>query len=130
MKPFVVLFACSILWFGSSCKSNGSVARDAASTMRDTPASTMADLLRRQPNLQVMGSGENIQLQIRGQNTIITSSEPLILVDGYRVGSGYAVIQSINPADVARINIIRDPGQLAGYGLGAANGVIEIVLLK
>ncbi|MEZ4776130.1 MAG: TonB-dependent receptor plug domain-containing protein [Bacteroidia bacterium] len=130
MKPFVLLFAFAALLFASSCKSNGSVARDAASTMRDTPASTMADLLRRQPNLQVSGTGENIQLQIRGQNTMITSSEPLIVVDGYRVGSGYSAIQSINPADVARINVIRDPGQLSGYGLGAANGVIEIILVK
>ncbi|MDX2247945.1 MAG: TonB-dependent receptor plug domain-containing protein [Bacteroidia bacterium] len=130
MKTIALILLLSALALVSSCTSSGAVAQDASSNLRDTPAATMADLLRRQPNLQVSGSGENIQLQIRGQNTMMTSTEPMIVVDGYRVGSGYAAIQSINPADVARINIIRDPGQLAGYGLGAANGVIEIHLVK
>ncbi|MEZ4824831.1 MAG: TonB-dependent receptor plug domain-containing protein [Bacteroidia bacterium] len=130
MKQFLTIAFLAILPLLFSCKSSGTVARDSSESLKNTPAATMAELLRRQPNLQVMGSGENVRLQIRGQNTIITSSEPLIVVNGYRVGTGYAAIQSINPADVARIEIIRDPGQLAGYGLGAANGVIEIHLVK
>lgn len=90
----------------------------------------MAELLRRQAFLTVKGSGANITLSIRGQRTMNTSNEPLLIVDGLRMGNSYDRIAHINPADVARIRIVRDPGDLAGYGLGASNGVVEIFMKK
>ena len=120
------LFLMSILLiFSTGCYTTG-----VASKGDVGPAPTMYELLRRQPNLIVNGSGQNIALQIRGRSSVLSSNEPLIIMDGIRLGSGYDKIAHVNPSDVARIEVISDPAALASYGLGAANGVINIRLKK
>ena len=97
---------------------------------KDNTAQTMVELLRRQPLLTVSGSDSNPSIQIRGKSSFNTTTEPLFIVDGRRMGHEFASISGIAPADVERINVIRDPAELASYGVGAANGVIEISLRK
>jgi len=64
------------------------------------------------------GAGSNIR--IRGVSTN-GDSNPLILVDGTRVGD----LSAINPNDIKTINVLKDA--TAGiYGVQAANGVILI----
>ncbi len=114
-----------------SCKSSGPATHNQDASLLETPAANMAELMRRQAFVTVQGSGANIQLQIRGQRTMNGGiTEPMLIVDGIRVGNSFDRIANLNPADVQRIRVIRDPGELAGYGLGAAGGVIEIYLKK
>lgn len=137
MKRFVyfmsLLAMCGLLALTSACKTSGEARSERKSLLADTPATDMAELLRRQPNIIVNGSGNNVKLQIRGSRRMTPSggvevSEPMIMVNGIRMGNGYQPIATLNPADVERLNIISDPATLASYGLGAASGVIEIFL--
>jgi TonB-dependent SusC/RagA subfamily outer membrane receptor len=68
-----------------------------------------------------------ISLRIRGQSTLLGSSEPLYVIDGMPVHSspGTALL-GMNPADIARIDILKDAGATAIYGSRGANGVVLI----
>ena len=142
MKPhvnwfFTLLFCVSL--FTLSCKTSeeaNSLAKKKEDVKKkelvdkQNTAQTMAELLRRQPLLSVSGSDNNPSVQIRGKTSFNTTSEPLYIVDGRRMGHDFSTIAAIAPADVERIRVIRDPADLASYGVGAANGVIEINLKK
>lgn len=84
-------------------------------------------------------------LQIRGANALRGSSEPLIILDGavlnpYLLETGNAFWQyseaaynnvqnslmGLNPADIERIEVLRDLSATALYGQAGANGVIII----
>lgn len=125
----IVMTFCMTILSTFSCSSSAIASKESVIS-KDAPAANMAELLRRQAFVTVKGSGANIKLNIRGQRTMNTSNEPLLIVDGLRVGNSFDRIAHINPLDVARIHVVRDPGDLAGYGLGASNGVIEIYLKK
>ena len=87
------------------------------------------------------GSGSRIR--IRGANTILGSSEPLIIVDGSPMNSNITKIvnggssssgavnfgsrlNDINPADIASVQILKGASAAALWGSRAANGVIVI----
>lgn len=67
--------------------------------------------------------GENPTIRIRGIGSINASADPLIIVDGAAYGGS---INSINPADVETITVLKDASSTALYGSRAANGVIQI----
>lgn len=80
---------------------------------------TIYDYLRgRVPGVVV--SPDN-RILIRGINSINSTSDPLILVDGQEV----TTINSLNPADIKSVDVIKD-GSSAIYGVRGANGVILI----
>ena len=66
-------------------------------------------------------------IHVRGINTFIGNTEPLFVIDGMEVapGPGGALL-GLNPADVARIEVLKDAGATALYGIRGANGVILI----
>ena len=72
-------------------------------------------------------------IRIRGFNSITSSSNPLVVVDGVPVFTGNiggTAIQNsladINPADIQSMEILKDASATALYGSRAANGVILI----
>ena len=68
-----------------------------------------------------------ISVRIRGGSTINGSNEPLYVIDDMVIdpGPGGALV-GINPADVAKIEVLKDIGSTAMYGSRGANGVILI----
>ena len=91
--------------------------------------------------------GGGIQMQIRGNNTILGSFDPLFVVDGIiysndKISSGRGSITAaafataeddpvnrvadINPADVESIEILKGAAASSIYGSKAANGVVII----
>lgn len=67
--------------------------------------------------------GSDTQIRIRGIGSINASSEPLIIVDG----SPYpAALSTINSADIASFNVLKDAASAALYGARGANGVVLI----
>ncbi len=81
--------------------------------------------------------GAGAYIQIRGQNTILGNSSPLIVIDGAiisnsSIGGGTAgVVQQsrlndINQEDIESISILKGASAAAVWGTGAANGVIVI----
>ncbi|MEX2591577.1 MAG: SusC/RagA family TonB-linked outer membrane protein, partial [Anditalea sp.] len=62
-------------------------------------------------------------LEIRGNNSLRTSTNPLIVLDGViYLGD----LSDINPHDVESIDVMKDASSAAIYGSRSANGVIQI----
>ncbi len=67
-------------------------------------------------------------IYIRGVYTIQGSPNPLLVVDGIPLQSGY--FNSINPLDIERMDVLKDASAAAIYGAEGANGVILITTKK
>ena len=75
--------------------------------------------------------GASSSIRIRGISSISGSNEPIFVIDGVIVDSntgqtGQNAFASINPSDIASIDILKDASATAIYGSRAANGVIQI----
>jgi TonB-dependent SusC/RagA subfamily outer membrane receptor len=68
-----------------------------------------------------------IRVEIRGATSITGNNQPLYILDGMPldVGSNGALL-GINPNDIARIEVLKDIGSTAFYGVRGANGVVLI----
>ncbi len=67
--------------------------------------------------------GESPTIRVRGLGSISTSSEPLIIIDGFPVPDG---LGTVDANDIASIEVLKDAASAAIYGSRAANGVIMI----
>jgi TonB-linked SusC/RagA family outer membrane protein len=67
--------------------------------------------------------GGDTRIRIRGYSSINSSTDPLYVVDGIVWTEGG---NSINPNDVASIDVLKDASSTAIYGTRGANGVILI----
>ena len=65
--------------------------------------------------------GDGFNVNIRGMGTI-GSYKPLYVIDGVAGGD----INTLNPADIESIDILKDAASAAIYGARAANGVILV----
>jgi len=75
----------------------------------------------------VTNAGGNPSIEVRGQNSLLASNTPLIVVDGVIfVGS----FNEINPNDIASVDVLKDASSAAVYGSRGANGVILITTKK
>ncbi|MFT7032691.1 MAG: TonB-dependent SusC/RagA subfamily outer membrane receptor [Cyclobacteriaceae bacterium] len=87
-------------------------------------ANSIFDLLKgRVPGLNVVGSGIDQNILIRGISSLSLSSNPLYLLDGMPVEA--SIVFALFPANVAYIDILKG-ASAAIYGAGGANGVIAI----
>lgn len=85
-------------------------------------------LMERFPGVEVdRTSGGGISVHIRGVGSVLGSNEPLFIIDGTPMPPGESNrLQSLNPYDIASIEVVKDPGGTALYGVRGANGVIII----
>lgn len=66
--------------------------------------------------------GGTTMIRIRGLNSIMGGNDPLIVIDGLQGGS----LNSLNPNDIASMEVLKDASSTAIYGSRGANGVILI----
>lgn len=109
----------------------------------DVPATSFQNaLVGRAAGLQVTTSsgeaGATPSIRIRGIGSMNASNEPLYVIDGVPVISGDQgalsnsyigsnnVMNTINPADIETITILKDAAASSLYGSRAANGVVVI----
>ena len=71
------------------------------------------------------GGGSSIK--VRGNNSIQFGASPIYVVDGLVVEGGF---NSINPDDVASVDVLKDASATALYGSRGANGVVLITTKK
>lgn len=106
-----------------------SIASTSDATMRRTRARQVEELIvGRFAGVQVLPTeGGGFTVRIRGVGTFTGNPEPLYVVDGQPVmvtrGRG---IDWLNPADIARIDVLKDAASTALYGMRGGNGVILI----
>jgi TonB-linked SusC/RagA family outer membrane protein len=67
-------------------------------------------------------------LKVRGISSINAGVEPLVIIDGFPVGNGMP--QSLNPADIEKITVLKDAASASIYGARGSNGVILIETIK
>jgi TonB-linked SusC/RagA family outer membrane protein len=93
--------------------------------MTKQPNSQVANQLQGQASgVTVIGSGqpgEQPQIRIRGINTF-GNNTPLFIVDGVSTQD----ISTLNPDDIASMQVLKDAGSASIYGSRASNGVIII----
>lgn len=78
------------------------------------------------PGLNIGASntaGGQPSVDVRGQNSINGSNDPLIVLDGVVFLGNLA---DINPSDIASFDVLKDATSAAAYGSRSANGVIAI----
>ena len=68
-----------------------------------------------------------LQIRIRGgSNSFYGSEEPLYVLDETPLPSGTGGVVFVNPYDIQRIEVLKNPADIAIYGIRGANGVIKI----
>jgi TonB-dependent SusC/RagA subfamily outer membrane receptor len=99
----------------------------------NTDGRSMEDLFAgRFPGVSVTrADGGGLQLRIRGgSNTFYGSNEPLVVVDGTPLPPGTNGIVYLNPRDIQRIEVLKNPADTAIYGIRGGNGVIRITTTR
>lgn len=76
---------------------------------------------------QITSAGSTPSISIRGTNTLSGNKNVLIVLDGIIYNSS---LSSINPNDIASIDVLKDASSTAVYGAQAANGVLLITSKK
>ncbi|CAH0313788.1 TonB-dependent receptor SusC [Pedobacter sp. Bi27] len=122
-----------VVGYGTQKKADvtGSVVRANLDDFRNAPTTNVANLLQGTvPGLnvgQVNRAGATPGISIRGQNTLGGNQNVLIILDGVQYNGS---LTSINPDDIATIDVLKDASATAVYGAQAANGVILITSRK
>lgn len=136
----------------SRSMSTGNIAQVSRKVIEKQPvASPVAALQGRIPGVFITNGtgvpGSAVHIQIRGRNTIDSGKTPLVLIDGVPVpyespnllagshgmessGGGPNPLNAINPADIERIEILKDADATAIYGSRGANGVVLLTTRK
>lgn len=78
--------------------------------------------------LVTRGPDGSIALQIRGTSSFSGSSgAPLYVLDGSPMEPGPGgVLSGVSPNDIESIRVLKDPAEIAVYGMRGANGVILV----
>jgi TonB-linked SusC/RagA family outer membrane protein len=116
-----------------------------ASTVKETPVLSVNQFFQgRVSGLNVTNRsgdpGSGAVSFLRGVNSINSNNSPLYVVDGIPVmptnvfssnldGFEYNTLLSVNPLDISKTTIIKDPTVTAAYGSKASNGLVVIETL-
>jgi TonB-dependent starch-binding outer membrane protein SusC len=138
-------------WTVKKQEQTGNIVKVKAEDIEKQPISNpIAALQGRVAGLEVTQGtgvpGGSFTVRVRGTNSIINGNDPLYIVDGVPYLStslsmnatsgnilpfpGYSPLNSINPADIESIEVLKDADATAVYGSRGANGVILITTKK
>ncbi|WP_312192625.1 TonB-dependent receptor [Sphingobacterium sp.] len=122
-----------VIGYGTTKKSDltGSVVSANLEALKAAPNTNLAQSLQGvAPGLnigQVNSAGQTPEIEIRGATTINGNTNVLIVLDGIIYNGNLA---SINPDDIASVDVLKDASSTAIYGAQAANGVLLITSKK
>jgi TonB-linked SusC/RagA family outer membrane protein len=124
-----------VVGYGSMQKSNvsGAITSISSKEIGKIPVPNIVESLRGQvPGLRMTRTsgepGSDVNVLIRGKNSLNSSNTPLIVIDGVPTTGGS--ISEINPNDVKSVNVLKDAAAASIYGTRGANGVILITTKK
>ena len=122
-----------VIGYGTVKKSDltGAVSTITAKSFENQPVTRVEDALQgRAAGVTVAKAngqpGSNFKVRIRGVNSITGNNSPLIVVDGVQGAS----LNTLNPADIETIDVLKDASATAIYGVRGSNGVIIITTKK
>ncbi|UBZ13621.1 SusC/RagA family TonB-linked outer membrane protein [Flagellimonas marinaquae] len=127
----------------------GNISKVSASEIEKQPVSNpLAALQGRMAGVNITQTsglpGAGFNIQIRGRNSIAAGNDPLYIVDGVPfasdpinntqtsgiLGGSISPLNGINPADIEKIEVLKDADATAIYGSRGANGVVLITTKK
>lgn len=118
-----------VIGFGSVKKSNltTAVSKIGTDAISGRPFTTLSEAFSGQiagVKSQVSSGvpGDEMQISIRGINSLNTASTPLYVIDGVISET----MNDVNPGDVASIQVLKDAAATSIYGARGSNGVILI----
>ena len=129
-----VLEELVVVGYGSVKKGDvtNAVAQIKGDQLEDRPVSNIASALQGElAGVEIRTTdgapGSDVQINVRGATSINEdgSSSPLYVVDGVPMDDGFN-LSSINPQDIASIEVLKDASSSAIYGSRGANGVVII----
>lgn len=105
----------------------GSVSSIGAEQIKNVPVTTLDQAIQgRSTGVNVTNNdgapGAGVFVQIRGIGSL-GNNNPLYVVDGYPITGG---LNTLNPNDIASIDILKDASATAIYGNRASNGVVIV----
>ncbi|MDN5215225.1 TonB-dependent receptor [Fulvivirgaceae bacterium BMA12] len=118
-----------VIGYGTTKKSDltGSVAQVNAESFKDQPLTRVEDALQgRAAGVTVARAngapGAAVKVRIRGANSITGNNDPLVVIDGIIGGD----LTTLNPNDIASMDVLKDASATAIYGSRGSNGVILV----
>ena len=126
-----------VVGYGTQQKGDviGSITSIDAEKLADLPVAGFEQALSGQaPGVQVSQvtgtPGGAVRIQIRGNVSVSSNSEPLYVIDGFPISvdgqQNSNPLTTINPNDIASIEVLKDASATAIYGSRASNGVVII----
>ena len=108
----------------------GSVSKANMNDLLSTPIGSFTETLGGRIAGVNVNSGEGMpgtqtNIVIRGNNSLTQDNTPLYVIDGFPIEDP-SVGSSVNPSDIASIDILKDASATAIYGARGANGVVII----
>ena len=97
--------------------------------VRDGDNSSIEQMMAgRFPGVSVLPSPNGgLQIRIRGgSNSFYSGDEPLYVLDETPLPSNTGGVVFVNPYDIQRIEVLKNPADIAIYGIRGANGVVKI----
>lgn len=137
-----------VIGYGTTSKRNntGSVASIKSSDIASQPVlDALGAMQGRVSGVFINSSsglpGSNFKVVLRGQSSILNPNDPLYVIDGVpfysepinqftSANGNQSPMSGINPADIERIDILKDADATSIYGSRGANGVILITTKK
>jgi len=121
-----------VIGYGTAKKKDltGAVTSVSGERLVDKPVGNLGQALQNKvAGVQVIQNGAGIpggqpMIRIRGTNSINSNNDPLFVVDGI-VGVSNP-LATLNPQDIASLDVLKDASATAIYGARGANGVIII----
>src|SRR5690606_1231055 len=130
-----------VVGYGSQQRKDvtGSVASVSMTNVRSQAVSSVDQALSGQVSGVNVSTSNGIpgggpKIQIRGIGVVGAGSDPLYVIDGFRVLSSSSQqsnpMSAINPQDIESMTILKDASATAIYGSRGANGVVMITTKK
>jgi TonB-linked SusC/RagA family outer membrane protein len=105
-----------------------SVSTIGARDLKDNPSNSAAEALAGklagvQVNVSEGSPGADVDVFVRGRNSITQSGSPLYVVDGIQLDNALSVL---SPQDIETVTVLKDAASTAIYGARGSNGVFLI----
>ena len=118
-----------VIGYGTARKKDvtGAVSRVSAESFENQPVTRVDEALQgRAAGVTVAKAngapGAGIKIRIRGVNSVTGNNDPLIVIDGVLGGD----LSTLNPNDIAAMDVLKDASATAIYGVRGSNGVILV----
>jgi TonB-dependent SusC/RagA subfamily outer membrane receptor len=82
---------------------------------------SVLDLLLRMPGVSLARDAGQVGIRVR-----FATHDPLVVIDGIPRGAGVSALLSLSPADIERIDVLKDGASAGVYGLRGGSGVILV----